>query len=196
MFGESISWVSTILSIFLGIGLAASSGFRVFLPLFFVSLCQHFGWINLGDQWQWVSGLPALITLGIATFVEIIGYYIPFIDNVLDTISIPLATIAGTVLLAAQLGDFPQYVSWGLGIIAGGGTAAAVSSATASTRAVSSTTTAGIGNFAVATGETFFSSLLSFLSVFIPIVAFILVLVLFYGIYRLYKSLRKVKHTQ
>lgn len=34
---------TTIMSLFLGIGLAASAGFRVFLPLLFLSAVTHFG---------------------------------------------------------------------------------------------------------------------------------------------------------
>ena len=76
----------TILSIFLGIGLASASGFRVFLPLFALSLASYFGIWELNENWLWIGSIPALITLGIATVSEIFGYYIPFIDNLLDTI--------------------------------------------------------------------------------------------------------------
>ena len=91
-----------LLSAFIGIGLAAASGFRVFLPLFAVSLASYMGWIPMGDNFDWLSGLPTLITTGVATVIEILAYYIPVIDNFLDTLSIPLATIAGSVLFASQ----------------------------------------------------------------------------------------------
>ena len=86
----------TIFSIFLGIGLAASVGFRVFLPLFALSLASYFNLWELNESWQWIGSITAVIALGVATFVEITAYYIPFVDNLLDTIAIPLATIAGT----------------------------------------------------------------------------------------------------
>jgi hypothetical protein len=50
-----------ILSAFIGIGLAAATDFRVFLPMFAVSLALHFGWISSSESFQWLSGLPALI---------------------------------------------------------------------------------------------------------------------------------------
>ena len=84
-----------LLSAFIGIGLAAASGFRVFLPLFAVSLSSYLGWIPMGDNFEWLSGLPTLITTGVATLIEILAYYIPVVGNFLDTLSIPLATIAG-----------------------------------------------------------------------------------------------------
>ncbi|MDP9957508.1 glucan phosphoethanolaminetransferase (alkaline phosphatase superfamily) [Epilithonimonas hungarica] len=175
-----------ILSAFIGIGLAAASGFRVFLPMFAVSLASYLGWIPMSDNFEWLSGLPILITTGVATIIEIMAYYIPVVDNFLDTITIPLATIAGSILFASQfmeLGTFPQ---WALALVAGGGTAATIASGFAGTRAASTATTAGIGNNVVATTETAGAGLMSILSIFLPVLAFIfaivlLILVLFFG---------------
>lgn len=116
---EHISYLQYILGAFIGVGLAAASGFRVFMPLFAVSLASYLGWIPMNESWLWLAGLPTLIATGIAMIVEILAYYIPFIDHLLDTINIPLATIAGTLLFASQfthLGAFPQ---WALALIAG-----------------------------------------------------------------------------
>ena len=183
-----------LLSTFIGIGLAAASGFRVFLPLFAVSLSSYLGWIPMSDNFEWLSGLPTLITTGVATVIEILAYYIPVVDNFLDTLSIPLATIAGSVLFASQfmeLGTFPQ---WALALIAGGGTAATIASGFAGTRAASTATTAGIGNNVVATTETAGAGLMSILSIFLPVIAFIfaillIVLVLFFG-RRIWKKMK------
>ena len=167
-----------ILSSFIGIGLAAASGFRVFLPLFAVSLASYLGWIPMNDNFQWLSGLPTLIVTGVATVVEILAYYIPVVDNFLDTVTVPLATVAGSVLFASQfieLGTFPQ---WALAIIAGGGTAATIAAGFAGTRAASTATTAGIGNNVIATTETAGAGLMSVLSIFLPVIAFIIALAL------------------
>ena len=167
-----------ILSSFIGIGLAAASGFRVFLPLFAVSLASYLGWIPMNDNFQWLSGLPTLIVTGVATLVEILAYYIPVVDNFLDTVTVPLATVAGSVLFASQfieLGTFPQ---WALAIIAGGGTAATIAAGFAGTRAASTATTAGIGNNIIATTETAGAGLMSVLSIFLPVIAFIIALAL------------------
>ncbi len=184
-----------VLSAFIGIGLAAASGFRVFLPMFAVSLASYLGWIPMSDNFEWLSGLPTLITTGVATIIEIVAYYIPVVDNFLDTITIPLATIAGSILFASQfmeLGTFPQ---WALALIAGGGTAATIASGFAGTRAASTATTAGIGNNMVATTETAGAGLMSVLAIFLPVIAFIfaivlLILVLFFG-RKLWRKMKK-----
>jgi len=117
------------------------------------------------------------------------------VDNFLDTITIPLATIAGSILFASQfmeLGTFPQ---WALALIAGGGTAATIASGFAGTRAASTATTAGIGNNMVATTETAGAGLMSVLAIFLPVIAFIfaivlLILVLFFG-RKLWRKMKK-----
>lgn len=183
---------STIMSFFLGIGLAASAGFRVFVPLFALSLGAHFGAdiLNLNESWAWVGSWPAMITLGVATLIEIAAYYIPVVDNLLDSIAIPLAAVAGTVLMGSTLLDMGEVATWALAIIAGGGTAAAVSGTTAATRAVSTGTTGGTGNFLVNTGETAAASVLSVTSFIWAPLAFVLVVITLYLVYRLWKKSR------
>lgn len=171
---ENIPYLSYLLSAFIGIGLAAASGFRVFLPMFAVSLASYFGWIPMNEHFIWLSGLPTLITTGIATLAEILTYYIPYIDHLLDTISVPLATIAGSVLFASQFADLGTFPTWALALIAGGGTAATISSGFAGTRAASTATTGGIGNSLVATTETAGAGIMSMLAIFAPIIAFII----------------------
>lgn len=177
-----------ILSIFLGIGLAAAAGFRVFVPLFVLSLAAHFQVIPLDESWQWVGSLTALIVLGIATLIEFFAYYIPFVDNLLDTIAIPLATIAGTLVMASTLVDLSPVMTWALAIIAGGGSAAAIQSGTATTRLVSSSTTGGLGNNIVASTETVTASVVSAFAIFFPVLAFIAVLFILFVGFKLFKK--------
>lgn len=181
----------TILSIFLGIGLASASGFRVFLPLFALSLASYFGIWELNENWLWIGSIPALITLGIATVSEIFGYYIPFIDNLLDTIATPLAAIAGTIVMASTLVDISPMMTWTLALIAGGGTASAMQGMTTVTRLASSVKTAGIGNPVVSTAETGTAIGMSALSIFLPVVAIVVVVILFLLIYWVYRRFRK-----
>jgi hypothetical protein len=183
----------TILSIFLGIGLAASAGFRVFLPLFALSLAAHFNVWELNDNWIWLGSTSALVILGIATFVEILAYYIPIIDNALDTIAIPLATIAGIAIMVSTVADLSPLITWALAIIAGGGTAGAIKSSAGVTRISSTVSTAGFANPIVTTLETGTSIVMSIVSIFLPVLAFILVVVIFYIVFRFYKKFKPNK---
>lgn len=175
---DHIPYLPYLISAFIGIGLAAATGFRIFLPMFAVSLASYMGWIPMNENFQWLSGLPTLIATGIAMIVEILAYYIPFVDHLLDTISVPLATIAGSVMFASQFADIGTFPQWALALIAGGGTAAAISSGFAGTRAASTATTGGLGNSVVATTETAGAGIMSFLALAAPIIAFIAAIIL------------------
>lgn len=109
------------MSIFLGVGLAASVGFRVFLPLFALSLAAYNGIWDLNANWEWIGSLSAVITLGVATLVELFAYFIPWVDNLLDSIAIPLAALAGTAVMVSTVAGLDPVVTWSLAIIAGGG---------------------------------------------------------------------------
>ena len=185
--------VETILSIFLGIGLAASVGFRVFVPLFALSLASYFGVWDLNESWEWIGSLVAVVTLGVATIVEIFAYYIPFIDNLLDSIAVPLAAIAGTAIMVSTAADLSPVITWALAIIAGGGTAAAIAGTSSVTRLTSTATTGGITNPIVATVETGTSIVMSAFSIFLPIVAIILVGLILLFIFWLYKKFKPHK---
>ena len=177
----------SIISIFLGIGLAASVGFRVFLPLFVLSLAGYYNVIPLNESWSWVASSSAIITLGIATILEIFAYYIPWFDNLLDTIAIPLAAVAGTAVMASTIADLSPVITWSLAIIAGGGTASAIKGVSASTRLTSTATTGGLANPVISTVETGTSMTLSVFSIFLPVVAILLVVLIFLSFRKLYK---------
>ena len=169
-----------ILSLFIGIGLATATGFRVFLPLFFVSLASYFQWIPLQESWMWLGSLSALLILGAAMLFEVLAYYIPFVDNLMDSIAIPLSAIAGTLLFTSQFVESNEVLRWGLGVIAGGGTAATISSALSGFRLASSSSTAGFGNSIVSTVENTGATVMSILAVFVPVLAIILSVILLY----------------
>lgn len=175
---ENIPFLPYAISAFIGIGLAAATGFRVFLPMFAVSLASYMGWIPMNANFEWLAGLPTLITTGIATVVEILAYYIPYVDHLLDTLSVPLATVAGSVMFASQFADIGTFPQWALALIAGGGTAAAISSGFAGTRAASTATTGGLGNSVVATTETAGAGIMSILAMTAPIIAFLAAIIL------------------
>ncbi|KQT22167.1 hypothetical protein ASG31_02155 [Chryseobacterium sp. Leaf404] len=175
---DNIPYFPYIASAFFGIGLAAATGFRVFLPLFAVSLSSYLGWIPMNESFEWLAGLPTLIMTGIATVAEILAYYLPFVDNLLDSAAIPLSTVAGSVLFATQFADLGTFPQWALAIIAGGGTAATISSGFAGLRAASTATTAGTGNFIVGSTETAGAGFMTIVSMLAPVIAFVLSIIL------------------
>ncbi len=170
--------LDTWLAAGLGLGLAAAVGFRVFVPFLLVGLAAHTGHITLSSDFQWVASDLALIMFGAAALVEIIAYFIPYFDHLLDTISGPAAILAGTVLMASTLLDMAPWVRWTVALIAGGGTAGLLHAGTSALRLGSTATTGGIANPLFATIETGTSTGLVILAVTVPLLAFAIVLVL------------------
>lgn len=186
--------METVISICLGIGLAASVGFRVFLPLFALSLASYLNILDINDSWEWMGSLAALITLGVATVIEIFAYYIPIIDNLLDAIAVPLAALAGTAVMVSTMADLSPVLTWSLAIIAGGGTAAAISGTSGAARLTSTASTGGLANPLVSTLETGTSVVMSIISIFIPVLAIVLVVLILFIIFKIYNKFKASKN--
>jgi len=110
--------------------------------------------------------------------LEIVAYYVPWLDNLLDTIATPAAVIAGTIVAASVVADVSPFLRWTLAVIAGGGVAGAVQAATVALRGASSLTTGGVANPILSTGELTGSVVTSVLAVAVPVVAVALVVLL------------------
>lgn len=160
---------TAVLSIALGIGLAAATGFRVFLPLLIAALAAHFGHLPLNDSFAWLASVPALVTLGTAAVLETFAYYIPGVDHVLDVVASPATVVAGAVASAAVMTDVPPAVLWPVAIIAGGGIAGLTKGSTALLRAKTGLATGGLANPVVSTLETAGATGLSLLALVVPL---------------------------
>lgn len=172
--------METITSILLGIGLSAATGFRIFVPFLVASIASITGYLPLSSSFEWIGTYPALIAFGVATVLEIGAYYIPWFDNLLDTIATPAAFIAGAILMVAVVSGLPPLAKWALAIIAGSGAAGIVQTGTTVTRAASSTTTGGLANPVVSTVEAGTSFGLSLLAILLPVVAGLITIVLIF----------------
>src|SRR5215510_9018397 len=184
-----MSGLDLALSIALGIGLAAAVGFRVFLPMLVMSLAASTGHLTLGSGFAWLATPAALVMLGVATVLEILAYYIPGVDNLLDTIATPAALVAGTVVSAAVMTDLPPLVKWTTAVIAGGGAAGLTQGVTAMLRAKSTILTGGLGNSVIATAELGGALLFSLLTLAAPLAALALVILFLWLAIRLLRQL-------
>ena len=170
--------METILGLCLGIGLSAACGFRVFVPLLVMSIAAIMGIFEPIKGFEWLAMPSVCIALGFATLCEIGAYYIPWVDNLLDTIATPAAMVAGTLTtMAVSSGEMSQFASWAAAIIVGGGTAGAVQLGTVAARGVSTATTGGVANPVVSTGEWVSALVISVLSFFIPVLVVIVLLI-------------------
>jgi uncharacterized protein DUF4126 len=161
----------SLVSIGVGLALAAAAGFRVFVPLLALSLAAQSGWIELSSSFDWLATPPAALALATATILEIGAYYVPFLDNLLDTLAAPLAVMAGVVASASVLTGLPPWLQYSIAIIGAGGTAGLVHASTSVLRLKSSAATAGFGNPILATLELAGSILIALLALVAPLIA-------------------------
>ena len=167
--------METALGIALGLGLSAACGFRVFVPLLVLGVASFTGTVTLGSGFEWLSSPPALIALGLATALEIAAYYVPWLDNVLDTIASPAAVMAGAVAAVAVQSDIDPLLHWSVVAIAGGGAASLVQVSTVALRGASTALTGGLANVFLSTGEWFGAMAVAIMAIVAPVVALLLV---------------------
>jgi hypothetical protein len=172
--------LESLLSIALGIGLAAAAGFRIFVPLLVAGIAARTGFLPLTDGFQWLASTPALLTLGTAAVFEVLAYYIPGVDHLLDVLAGPAAIGAGIVASASVMSDVPQAVMWPVAIIAGGGVAGLTKGSTALLRAKSGVMTAGLANPIVATVETVGATGIAILAIVVPLLCLAAIVGLLY----------------
>ena len=170
----------TISAIALGIALAACCGFRIFIPLLIAAIAAQNQWVVLSPDMHWLGSEATVIIFAVAAGLEVGAYYFPFLDNIIDTFTAPLAVAAGTLLAAALLPIPLQepFVRWGLALVAGGLTAGTIHVGTGIWRLFSTKATLGTGNALLATGENAFALAAGCSSLFIPLITSVLMLVI------------------
>jgi Domain of unknown function (DUF4126) len=163
--------MDSLLGLAVGLALSTAAGLRVFVPLLLTSLAARAGWLTLTPGMTWIGADTALIAFATATVLEVGAYYVPWLDNLVDSLATPAAITAGVVTTAVATPELPPLLRWTLALVAGGGAAGLVHAGTALLRLKSSAFTAGAGNSVVATGELVGSVVLSLLALLAPLLA-------------------------
>lgn len=166
---ESIMEMEVLMSVCLGLGLSAACGFRIFVPMLVISAASNAGHLELASGFEWMGTTPALLTFAAATFAEVGAYYMPWLDNMLDTIAAPTAVTAGVVATASQVSDVSPLMGWTIAVIGGGGVAGAVQGLTTAARQFSLFATGGFANPIVSTLEGGASVFVAMLAITVPI---------------------------
>lgn len=175
--------MENLLSIFLGIGLSAACGFRIFIPFLILGITSSMGLLDLDPNFEWISSTLFIIIFAAFSLAEIIGYFNPWIDNMLDTVATPLSIIAGIILSLSVITGFDPIIQWAIAIIIGGGITANFQFLSVKARSVSSVFSSGFGNPVISGLELLISIMLSILSILFPLIAFLFVIVLIVSLF-------------
>ena len=163
--------LDTALAIALGLGLAAASGLRVFVPLLALSVAASTGQVELAPGWAWLGSSAAVVAFSTASVLEVAAYAVPWLDHALDMVATPAAVAAGMLASASVMVDLPPLFKWSIVIIGGGGAAGLTQGASVLARAKSGLLTGGLANPVVSFTELVGAILLSALSILLPVVA-------------------------
>lgn len=169
------STISTIIPICIGIGLSSATGFRVLMPFVCLSAAAVFGDVSLPADLAWLDSSPVFIGLLIGTIVEISAFYIPWVNNALDTIGIPASVVAGTYLTGSFSADLPTLLQWSIALVAGGGIAGSINGLMGVTRLAGNSATGGLIAPITASLEWISALTLTILAIAVPILALTLV---------------------
>lgn len=169
-----------VIAICVGVGLSAACGLRVFLPMLLLSAAGKLGWVPLAHGFDWVSSWPALVAFGVASVLEVGAAHIPWVDHAVDVLAAPCAIAVGTLAMATQLDAAQPLIGWAGTLAAGGAVGGTIAGGMkllgATTRVASTASTAGLGNPIIASVETLGATILSILSIVVPIAAGLLLI--------------------
>lgn len=175
--------------VFAAFGLAASAGLNAYIPLLIMAVVGRFtDWISLSSPWDamtswWVIG--ALIVLSV---VEFFADKIPAVNHVNDAIQTFIRPSAGAVAFAASanvITEIHPVLAIIVGLLVAGGVHAAKSAAI---RPAVTATTGGAGNIPVSVAEDVLATVLSILSIVIPVlIASLLIVITAYIVWWLWR---------
>ncbi|MDA1274751.1 MAG: DUF4126 domain-containing protein [Verrucomicrobia bacterium] len=167
--------METLLGLCVGVGLSAACGFRVFVPLLITSIASYSGHLTLAPSFDWIASPAAIAAFSVATLLEVGAYYVPWLDNFLDTVATPAAIVAGTIVTASFVSDVSPFLRWTLAVVAGGGMAGVIQASTVVLRGISTGSTGGLANPVFATAELGGSIFTSLGALTIPLVMLLLI---------------------
>lgn len=167
----------------LGLGLAASTGLRTFLPLLMLALATRFGWfgIELHEQMQWLHADAAIVSLGVAAVLEFVADKAPVLDNALSGLGLIVRPLAAALAAGSLFVGVDPLLAAVAGVIVGAPTALAFNAAQGGVRLASTATTGGLANPVLSLFEdvlAFFTALFALLApVLVPVLLVILTLI-------------------
>jgi hypothetical protein len=185
--------VTWVLPVLLGLGLAAATGLRTFLPLLMMAGAERlnlFG-LQLNDSWAWVTSDAAMIALGVAAVIEFVGDKIPGVDHALHSLGLVARPVAAAVAAGGLFAGVDPTTAAVAGVIVGAPTALAFNAAQGSARVASTATTAGLGNPLLSLIEDVLSVFTVILAFLAPILIPVLLVVLAVLVFRLARRVQR-----
>ncbi len=168
--------MDVLLGVFSAFGLSASAGLNAYIPLLIVGVLAHYtDLIHLSSPWDLLANPWILIMLGLLLIVEMVADKVPVVNHLNDLIQTVVRPAAGAIAFAAStdvIHGINPVLAMACGLLVAGSVHVVKSAAV---RPVVTATTGGVGNVPVSIAEDLTSTVVSFLSVLVPVAIAVLV---------------------
>ena len=169
--------MEALFAIFSAFGLSASAGLNAYIPLLVVGVIAHYtDLIELSSPFDTLANPYILIFLGILLIIEMLADKIPAVNHINDMIQTFVRPVAGAIAFAASAGvvsNIHPVLAMAAGLLVAGGVHTVKAAAV---RPAVTMTTGGAGNVPVSILEDVVSTIVSVLSVVIPILIGLVIL--------------------
>ena len=159
-------------------GLSASAGLNAYIPLLVVGVIAHYtNWIKLGPPYDLLANAWILILISLLLIVEMLVDKLPAVNHINDLIQTVIRPAAGAIVFAASahvVTGINPVLALACGLLVAGSVHTVKSVAI---RPAVTATTGGAANVPVSLAEDGVATLLSILSIVIPVLVGILLIV-------------------
>lgn len=171
--------MEALLGIMGAFGLSVSAGLNAYIPLLVVGVIAHYtNWIKLTSPYDLLANPWILILVGVLLIVEMLADKIPAVNHINDIIQTVFRPAAGAIVFAASahaLTGVHPVLALACGLLVAGGIHTVKSAAI---RPAITATTGGAANVPVSIAEDVTATVLSILSVVIPILVGVFLVIL------------------
>jgi hypothetical protein len=170
--------MDALLGIFSAFGLSASAGLNAYIPLLVIGVISHYThFIKLNPPYDTLANPYILILIGVLLIIEMLADKVPVANHINDIIQTFVRPVAGAIAFAASTNivtGIHPILALACGLLVAGSVHVVKSAAV---RPVVTATTAGAGNVPVSVAEDLTSTVVSLISVLVPIaIAFLVIL--------------------
>jgi hypothetical protein len=181
--------VNTIFSvggILTAFGLSSATGLNAYLPLVVTGLLVKTGYMNLGSDFQSLGTWPVIGVLSVLLVADFVGDKVPAVDHIFHAVGTVVHPIAGAIAFASQTGVV-KHVHPILAVVVGAAAGGSIHLGRAALRPVSTVATAGIATPFLSGAEDVTSGVTTALAVLIPVASVLVVIAIFWMLFRLRK---------
>ena len=175
--------------IFTAFGLSASAGLNAYIPLLIVGLLARYtDLLHLSQPWDTLSSPWIILLLCGLVIIEMLADKLPAVNHINDLIQTVIRPAAGAVAFAASANvvtDVSPVLALASGLLVAGTVHVAKAGVV---RPIVTATTGGVANTPVSIAEDVTSTVVSVVSIILPIIIGVLIIVgIAFLIYWLYK---------